>query len=278
MLKGLARTFGKVTRVVAKNSPLLLTVGGVFGLGATAYLAYKSRDKVSDILDKAEDAEDNGIPVNKPEMVRHIAGAVALPVATGVASVSAIVASYYILNNRLLNIAASLAASTAEHALYKDKFRKKYGDEEYDKFFTPTHEVPEVDEKGKVTNVDNEKTEVNAKGKNLNQLMTGEWFDKSENYVSDDPDYNEMFIKSVNETAQNQLMVHGFLVMNDLFDQLGFERTRAGAAVGWGMLSNFELNTQETLVRDRETGRVTKEIYVKWPEPTYIYDQTEFKH
>ena len=37
-------TLSKTGMTLKKHSPLLCTVAGVVGLGATAYLAYKSRD------------------------------------------------------------------------------------------------------------------------------------------------------------------------------------------------------------------------------------------
>ena len=54
-LKQVVLGLNTVSKTVAKNSPVLLTVGGVVGLGATAYFSYKSAKKVETIVENIED-------------------------------------------------------------------------------------------------------------------------------------------------------------------------------------------------------------------------------
>ena len=159
----------KVTKGISKNSPLILTVTGVIGIGATAVLAYKSRSRVEAIVEQVEEVrkdeerinelidlqdrltdeeetelsylQENYVPVSKAVVVRDIAGAVALPVVTGVASLACVTLSWYIMNNRLLTVSGALATATAEHVYYKRKVADRFGEEVERELSTPVHTV-----------------------------------------------------------------------------------------------------------------------------------------
>ena len=50
------RAITKATMAISKKSPLILTVVGIAGVGATAYFAYKSAKKVEVIVESIEAA------------------------------------------------------------------------------------------------------------------------------------------------------------------------------------------------------------------------------
>lgn len=50
---------------------------------------------------------------------------------------------------------------------------------------------------------------------------------------SPQPEHNEMFIKSVQNHLNNILQVKGSLLLNDVYEALGFERTQEGMLLGW---------------------------------------------
>lgn len=299
------RGIKKAERLAAKHSPLALTVTGVIGLGATAYLAYKSAHKIEAITDDIEERqrtaermddiieeiqaskdmdpisvdidhlheindelrelEANFKPVDRRETIYRLGKAVAAPVATGVLSVCAIALSYYIQNNRILNLAASLATATAENAFFEKKYRETYGDDKYEEFITPTEEQ-EIEKDGK-----SKKVKVQAK-----KDGNGRWFSESNEYASDDHDYNRQFIRTVEDRMQDKLFRNGYLVLNDVLDQLGFERSRAGALAGWSVENDFKLSQVVTNVTDPETGEMNPQIYISWPKPRYIYDDVSY--
>lgn len=298
----------KVGNAIAKHSPVLLTVGGVLGLGATAVLSYKAAAKVEVITEKIEKSnfgesekqriteemtnpnqrlldeeyaelqDDLAIVTEeyqlytKKEVVRDIAGAVALPVLTGIASLACITLSYYIQNNRIVNLASALATATAERHYYKNKYAEQHGEEAAKVFYTPTQdgEVETTDVKGKAKKV---------KGKMKADIpsLHGEWFDKSSEYVSDDHDYNMAFINSVTSKMDLKMFQKGSLTMNEVFDELGLQRTRGGAIMGWSVGTGFNLYTEVTNVLNKYTGEEELQIYVKWPTPVAIYDVIEFQ-
>lgn len=287
----------KVAKGISKNSPLILTVTGVIGIGATAVLAYKSRSRVEAIIEEVEETrkdeecinelidlrdrfgedveselsylQENYVPVNKALVIRDLAGAVALPVVTGVASLACVTLSWYIMNNRLLTVSGALATATAEHVYYKRKVADRFGEEVERELSTPVHKVEAeyTDEKGK------KKTgEVNVK--DTLESLEGRWFDESMEYTADDFSYNKAFVEAVAEKLGVQFMNRGSLTLNQVYDALGFPRSRAGALMGWSG-AGFAIDTQVVHTLDKETGFLEPQLYVKWPRPHYIYDTME---
>jgi uncharacterized protein YdbL (DUF1318 family) len=295
----------KVVRVLGKNSPLLLTIGGVIGLGATAYLSYKAAAKVEAITDDIENRRNDEqqllaleskvheegmdtlkdyekkdliqlrtsvVPVDRKKELVRLAGAVALPVTTGVASIGAIALSYYIMNNRLLSVAASLATATAENAYYRNKYRETYGDDEANKFFTPTHgEAHEVEGKNGKTK------EEQVEKQDYVHTLTGDWFDHSSEYASDDMAWNIQYIKGAEESMQLALFRKGYISLNEVRDALGLDRDPNGAQVGWTETSNFQINRETVTCLNPKTGQLQPQLYVKWPTPKSIWDVIEYK-
>lgn len=295
--------FAKTTKVIAKNAPLGLTVAGVLGLGATAYLSFKSAKRFEEITTDLEDKreseayqadirevvtaegvdslneeerdywdenKDVDFTVKRSVIIRNVAGAFAAPVITGTVSICAITLSYMMMNNRVKGLASALATASAESYYYHKKYENQYGEEEAKRFYTPTTETDES-----TRDEDNKQVKVVTKDKGAGDLY-GEWFDKSDNYVADDHTYNKAFITSVEEKMANKLFRNGYLVLNDLKDALGFERDRSGAVVGWTAGDTWLLDVKTVMVANEETGEREPQIYIHWPAPKYIYDNIEY--
>lgn len=258
-------------RTVTKHSPMILTGMGVVGLGATAYFSYKSRTRVEEIVSGIEEDRNNDVVVDRLEVAKELTGALALPVTLGVTSVACIVLSYKVQNNRIVTLAGALAASTAEQAFYREKYKRVHGEEAYKSFSAPTEQqsFDTVDEKG------NAQSTIEEIRKDMPGVY-GEWFDKSSEYTSDDHSYNMAYVDSVDEKLQLVLFQKGSLLLNEVREALGFERTRAGALMGWTTADTFELGRTVTHVYNPESGLKEPQIYIRWHEPKYIYDSVEF--
>ena len=261
----------KTTMVIKKKSPAILTGVGIVGLGATAYLAYKSRDKVEAIVEDIEQKRADEVEIDKVEVAKDIAEAVYLPVAVGALSVTAIFMSYRIQNNRIAILAGALASQQAQNMLFESKYRKQHGDEAYRKFVTPTEEVEEVttDAKGK------EKISVKEIKSDVDKTI-GQWYDESTEYASDDHVYNMAVIDAVNERLQTILFQRGALMLNEVREALGFERIRSGALLGWTTSDSFDIEKVVTMLGDEHMGEMQQQIYVTWTRPRYIYEEVEF--
>lgn len=261
----------KMVMKTKKHSPAILTGLGVVGLGATAYLAYKSRKKVEAVVVEIEEARDAGIEINKVEVARDIAEAIYLPVTVGALSVASIIMSYRIQNNRIAILASALATTQAQNLWFETKYRKQHGEEAYAKFMTPVDEEVH-EEEGKNGKMKQTVTQVKTE---VDQTI-GQWYDESSEYVSDDHTYNMAMIESVTEKLQTILFQRGHLMLNEVRDALGFERIRAGALLGWSSGDIFNVDKIVTVMKDEADGELKEQIWVTWSRPRYIYDEVEF--
>jgi hypothetical protein len=261
----------KTAFTLKKNSPAIFTGVGIVGLGLTAFLAYKSRDKVEEVVEEIERKRDLEQPISKVEVVKDLTEALYKPVVVGTASVVCILMAQKIQNNRIKVLVGTLAVEQARNIYFEKKYREQHGNEAYQKFVAPTDEVEhiEVDKKGK------EKITVEQVKKDIDQTI-GQWFDESHEYVSDDHSYNVAIIDSVNEHMRTLLFQRGTLTLNEVREKLGFDRIRAGALLGWTSADNFEIETLVTMLGDEKKGETREQIWVSWTRPRYIYDEVEF--
>jgi hypothetical protein len=264
------QTLNKVGRTVAKHSPAIFTGVGVVGLGATAYLAYKSRDKVESIVENIEAKREAGEEINKFDVVKDFVEATYLPITVGVMSVGSILLSHNIQRKRILTLSGVLAAEQARNIYFEKKYKKEHGEEAYVKFTTPTDEVEtvEVGKNGK------EKITVHQVKKEIDHTI-GQWYDESSEYTSDDHHYNVAFIEAVNDRMQTLLFQRGSLLLNEVREALGFERIRAGALLGWTTQDNFEIDKNVMNMFIEELGETKEQIWVTWTRPRYIYEEVE---
>ena len=173
-----------------RHLPEILTGLGVTGVVATGYFTYKSAKKMDDIVSDVEERRENDLPVNRMEEVAKIAKTMALPVALGATSIACIIASYQIQNNRINILSGAVSILGAEAAKFKDKYKEEHGEEEYRKFMQPVkREVrEEVDGEGNVK-------QITEKVPDVVRPTYGVWFSESEEFVSDDHQYNISFIQ-----------------------------------------------------------------------------------
>lgn len=293
----------KAAHTVGKNSPLILTVAGVIGLGSTAVLAYKASKKVEVITERIEESREledkitklevldqmNSLdaggqfeldearaeyqPVSRPEVVKDIAGAVALPVVVGLLSVASIALSYHVLTNRNNMLATALGAAVAEHHYYKSRVQEMVTEEQYRELETPVRR-----EDGNFKDEDGKKVTDPVFSKVDHRSMTGEWFDQSSEYTVDDHSYNLMFVKAAAEKLEGKMFRKGYVRLNEVFDELGLARTRLGESMGWNQSDSFGLETTVTNIRVTDQGEefVRPEIYISWPTPKPIYNDVDY--
>ena len=300
----LHRAVSKATFEVSKHSPLILTGLGIVGLGATAYYAYKSRDKINEIVTEVEEQQDQAarlaqyeielkhrslneeeeqdykylwtlndsgdLDVDKALYVRNLAAAVALPITLGVLSATAIGGSYLIQNRRIAGLAGALATSTAEHKYLRDRMEKKYGKEEVERLETVEEkEVTYTDSKGK------EKTKkVDVQVPTPVGSMSGRWYADSNEYFADDHQYNLDQLRTVQRALEQKLFVNGFLRFNQVMDALGFDRIKGGEEFGWNTQTGFDMSFQTTNFETTED--IIPQIYVRWTRPISIYHDVEY--
>lgn len=248
---------GLVNRVkfqTVKHSPEILVVAGVAGMVATTVIACKQTTKLNDILEKRKEqlkmiqdglkdesiSEDeyseqdakNDIRIITIQTAVQVAKLYAPAVILGAVSIGCIFSSHNILNKRNLALAAAYQAVDKGWAEYRKRIAAKFG-EEFEKEIrygveSTDKEEEYTDEKGKTKT----KT-VTEKSIDISKNPYAKFFDSSCPDWEKNPEYNLMFLQAQQRYANDLLISRGHLFLNEVYDMLGIERTKAGQVIGW---------------------------------------------
>ena len=251
----------KIGFELKKHSPEIFIAVGVVGTVASAVMACKATTKLNYILEESKEQIDaiHEAPQKEElkdrydeDMMRKdlalvyfqtgvkVAKLYAPAVILGTLSITGIVASNNILRKRNVALAAAYATVDKGFKEYRERVVERYG-EQVDYELThniKTKEITEtvVDEKGKEKQV--KKTVEVADPNVTNDYI--KYFTRSNPYWDDTPDYVELFLRSQQNYANDRLKVDKVLTLNDVYDSLGFQKTKAGMVVGWVFDENNE--------------------------------------
>ena len=261
MLQAFSRNFHKAGLSLRKHSPEILVVAGIAGAVTSAVMACKATTKLSGILEESkkeinqihEYIDANGYSEEYTEddskkdltivyahtglkFIKLYAPALVI----GVLSIASILASTNIIRKRNIALAAAYAAIDSNFKDYRKNVIDRFG-KELDrelKYNIKEQEIEEtvIDENGEETVV---KQTVNAATIESHNEYA-KFFDDQSSCWSKDADYNLMFLKRVQDQANDKLRDRGHLFLNEVYDMLDIPRTRAGAIVGWIYDSNNE--------------------------------------
>ena len=241
------RKVARAILVSQKNSPTLLFGAGVVGVIGTVVLASRATLKVEETMDnnsslveaakelRARNDEDYSEQDYQKDMVYiYVRNATAVlklyapAIGLGVLSIAALTGSHVILSKR--NVALTAAYAAVEKAIkeYRERIVGEIGeDHERELWYgTETREIVEETETGPQT-----RTVVSAKPGAPS--MYAKFFDEFSTSWRRDPERNVIFLRSQQNYANDRLQARGHLMLNDVYDMLGIERTKAGCVVGW---------------------------------------------
>lgn len=241
---------------VEKHSPELLIILGIGGVIASTIMACKATSKAKEVVDRAKDdletvhtyaetgfAEDNLVYTEEDlkkdipkiyfraglELAKLYAPAIVL----GSASIGSVLMSNKILRQRNTALAAAYMAVDKGFKEYRSKIVEKYG-EEVDRQIR--HGIKEIeieevttDNKGK-EKVKKQKIQVADPSKESIYLK---YFTRGNCHWTTNMDLNEYFIRMVQSEANDILRAKGMLTLNEVYELLGFQATKAGMVVGW---------------------------------------------
>lgn len=262
IIKSVNRFAHKVVFKTKKHSPeILIGVGIVSGVASTI-MACRSTTKINDILDPAQDtinkihgvqngeiaiADDAEYTVEdarKDLVITYVqtgvklAGLYAPTIILGTISVTSILAAYGIIRKRTAALTAAYAALDNTFKTYRNRVKERYGEEVERQIRYGTTvdeiEVTELDAKGK-----EKTTKQKVESYDISATDYAKVFDKyNENGEinpnwTPDPYHNLSFLKAQQSWATYKLQADGYLLLNDVYDALGFEPTKAGMVVGW---------------------------------------------
>lgn len=266
IMNGLTRTFNRANLQLNKHSPeILVGVGIVTGV-AGAVMACKATTKLSAVLDESkttiDDIHETTAKVEAGEVVKYQCedGSVAEytvddskkdlaivyaqtalklvklygpAVVMGTVSITSILAGHSIMRKRNAGLAAAYMVLDKSFKDYRGRVVERFG-KELDRelrYNIKTQEVEEtvVDEKGKEKTV---KKTVQVIDPNEISEYAKIWHEGNIGWEKD-PEYNRMFLQRQQDWANNVLQSKGHLFLNEVYDMLGFPRTKAGNIVGW---------------------------------------------
>jgi hypothetical protein len=245
-----------------KHSPEILVITGVVGVVTSAVMACKATTKVNSIIEKKEeimdiihetakrledgetlqtvDGKDYTMEtIKKDTTIVYIQTGLKLvklyapSVILGTLSIVSILASNNILRKR--NVALTAAYATL------DKGFKEYRNRVIDRFGEKVdHQI-----RHNLKDVEVEETIIDENGKEKKVKKTIEVadgpvhspyvkvFDECNANWEKSSEHNMFFLKSCESFANDKLKAKGRLFLNEVYEMIGFEPTKAGQAVGW---------------------------------------------
>lgn len=257
IVNSVTKVFHRATLQVRKYSPEILIVTGVVGVVASAVMACKATTKVSEILDETKDnvnkihdcAADQGLvesgqyteeDAKKDLTIVYAQTGVKLvklygpSVLLGVLSITSILASNNILRKRNVALAAAYATIDKSFKEYRSRVIERFGevvDREL-KYNIKAKKIEEV--------VKDEETGKEKKVKKTIEVVDPNMYSEYARFFDDgckgwekDSEYNLMFLRAQQQYANDLLRSRGHLFLNEVYDMLGIERTKAGQVVGW---------------------------------------------
>lgn len=230
--------------IMKKNSPALMFGAGVVGVVGTTVLACKATLRLEEVL------EQSAVDVKKAELFEHatysekdrahdiriirmrtlvrVGKLYAPTVGLGVLSISALTGSHLSLTRRNAALTAAYAALDRGFNEYRKRVANEYGVEAEEKI--------RYDVRDKDVELVNEKTgkssTVQVKAPHGTSIY-GRVFDESNAKWQRESMYNQFFLQCQQNYANDRLRANGHIFLNEIYDCLGFERTKAGAIVGW---------------------------------------------
>lgn len=286
-LSFITKTVASVTTVVAKHAPDILTYAGVAGFVGTAVLASKATLTVNEVLEPSlEDLEkiqlastderfedkyrgdvvvrDRIIVYTRivKDLAKHYAPAIIL----GVGSAIAIFSANSINKKRIAAVVAAYEILDSSFKSYKKRVERVFGEEGKKKL----SEALDFDD---IEGPDAEKItdffpEIK---KNVSEVSRyARVFDQENMNWGINRVQNETFLAAHQNYFNDLLKVRGHVLLNDVYDALGMDRTTAGAVVGWtndgtgdGYIDFHYLeNAKDTVVNTREHGEITARVYL----------------
>lgn len=252
VLNSVTRSFHKVGFQLKKHSPEILVVAGVIGTVASTVMACKATLKVNEVLNETKETVDmihesvekypdtvyseedcrKDLSITYKKTGVKVAALYAPSVLLGAASITSILVGYNILHKRNVAVIAAYTAAAKEFKQYRSRVVERFG-KELDRelrYGIRTKEVEErvVDEDGNETIVPKTVTTVAD-----DYSEFAKCFDETCVAYEKCAEDNMRFLKAQQNYANDLLKRRGHVFLNEVYDMLGFDRTKAGAVVGW---------------------------------------------
>ncbi len=243
-------TVGRQMLKLDKVSPQVLFGAGIVGFGATVVLACRATLELDNVLEDIQRDLNTveTVTAAKPEKYSerdavqakgavYIKGSLKIAklygpaLAVGAVSIGCLTQSHNILNRRNAALTAAYAAVEKGFKEYRERVVAELGEEKDQEFRYGVVEKTVIDESdGKGAKKVQVKTAdpngISIYARFFDQVNCGgNW--------SPNPEYNRVFLTNMQNWANDLLISRGHIFLNEVYDMLGMERTKAGSVVGW---------------------------------------------
>ena len=249
---------------IKKHSPEILLVAGIGGVVTSAVMACKATTKIDFILEKTKDKVDiihagikNGevmgklddgtiglVPYTEKDGKKDLTVVYAHTaveftklygpsILLGVSSIGCILASHNVIRKRNVALAAAYATVDNGFKEYRERLIERFG-KELDRELKYNIKAKEIEET--TVNEDGSETTVTKTVEVASPNFGSEYarfFDECSPYWEKNSEYNLMFLLNQQNYANEMLKAKGFLFLNDVYEMLGIQKTKAGQVVGW---------------------------------------------
>jgi Family of unknown function (DUF6353) len=285
------RQVGRHALLVSKASPELLLVAGMAGMVGSTVLACRATLKVDKILSESKDKmtlanslqHDDYSETDRMRdrtLIRYqtavaIGRQYAPAIGVGLLSLAALTKSNAILTQRATALAAAYTALDQGFRQYRARVIDRYGEEADQelRYGIETKEIedPETGEKS---------VQVTVPG---DPSIYARFFDETNDSWSRDPEVNLFFLKSQQNYANDLLKANGHIFLNEVYDLIGLDRSKAGQVVGWLWTSNgttdnfvdFGIFNAESMKARHFVNGYEGAILLDFNVDGVIYDQIE---
>lgn len=241
---------GRQVLVAQKHSPTLLFAGGVVGVVATVVLASRATLRLEEVLSQNEENlelahslmtdetktdysikdYEKDVAYIRIKTAINVTKLYAPTVLIGAASIAALAGGQLVLTKRNAGLVAAYAALEKGFNQYRERVVQEIGvdkDREF-RYGVENREVV-IEDKNGGHKVKTEKR-VGPDGHSIYAKFFSEQTSRS---WSPRPDYNFLFLKAAQIHANDLLQTRGHVLLNDVYDAIGLDRTPEGAVVGW---------------------------------------------
>lgn len=229
-----------------KHSPKIMFAAGVVGVVGTVVLASRATLRLDEVLEETQtklrevDEIDQELYPQYTDQDRtkdkaklYAQGALKVtklyaPAAiVGVASIGLLTGSHVVLSRRNTQLAAAYAAVSESFKAYRARVIEDGGKEKDEKYRFGIKKVDET-----ITEEDGTKKKIKRKvATGLSEY--GRVYGPGLINWQSNPELNLVFLRGVQNMCNDRLNANGYLFLNDVYDELGFDRTPAGQVVGW---------------------------------------------
>ena len=250
--KTLRKSFKKAQLTVRKHSPEILMVAGVIGTVAGAVMACKETLELEDVLDECkqekmeleeqyvmcEQYSEDALKKDQVKLtIKQAAKIVKLyapSVIMEVTSIGVIFASNDIMRKRNASMAAAYATLNSMYKRYRQNVIESYGEEvDKDMRFGVKHEkVTETDEDGNKVKIDARIVDLDNTALAISDYSR--FFQAGcKGFDDNNGRYNFLYLKGLQAMFNNQLIADGYVMLNDVYRELGFDTIPEGWSIGW---------------------------------------------